>query len=81
MLYRYRFEHGMWLSGMSMTMKCGPPSSLFISRANTVGKNFATVHTFSVWEGERNGNERKEKNNFKIFFESLIKGMKVHFFI
>ena len=34
------------LSSMSMTKKCGPSPSLFISRANTVGKNFATVHTF-----------------------------------
>ena len=28
---------------MSMTKKCGPSPSLFISRANTVGKNFASV--------------------------------------
>ena len=34
------------LSSMSMTKKRGPSPSLFISRANTVGKNFATVHTF-----------------------------------
>ena len=69
------------LSGMSMTVKCGPPSSLFISRANTAGKNFATVHTFSVLKGERNEKKRKEKDNVRIFFHSLIEGMKVYLFI
>ena len=34
------------LSSMSMTLKCGPSPSLFISRAITVGKNFASVHSF-----------------------------------